>query len=119
MSSIPSEVVHRFAHKHNVELLEASHIFDQLEDFLDTASKTAMSPPATVDEAWHEFILHTKSYSEYCTHRYGRFIHHLPNSSSCCDTNCSTGDVRLLLNVRPLPGVDDCSSDCSSDDSDD
>jgi hypothetical protein len=28
---------------------------------------------------WHEFILFTEDYSEFCQTFFGRYIHHLPN----------------------------------------
>lgn len=32
-----------------------------------------------VDEMWHEFILFTKDYTDFCMHYFGEYIHHLPN----------------------------------------
>ena len=32
-----------------------------------------------VDEMWHEFILFTKDYSDFCQHYFGEYLHHLPN----------------------------------------
>lgn len=32
-----------------------------------------------IDEMWHEFILFTEDYIEFCTHYFGEYIHHLPN----------------------------------------
>jgi hypothetical protein len=31
-----------------------------------------------VDDLWHEFILHTKAYDDFCKHAFGRFLHHTP-----------------------------------------
>lgn len=35
-------------------------------------------PSQTVDEAWHEFMIYTRSYAEFCDRAYGRFMHHEP-----------------------------------------
>ncbi|MES3023238.1 MAG: hypothetical protein V4857_16860 [Pseudomonadota bacterium] len=35
-------------------------------------------PSQVVDDLWHEFILHTKSYQEFCRQGFGRFLHHTP-----------------------------------------
>lgn len=35
-------------------------------------------PSQAVDEAWHEFILHTRSYHEFCSEVLGRYLHHVP-----------------------------------------
>lgn len=38
-------------------------------------------PSKIVDEAWHEFILFTKNYAEFCEKALGRFLHHTPSSA--------------------------------------
>jgi len=35
-------------------------------------------PSQIVDEAWHEFILCTREYTEFCQRAFGRFLHHTP-----------------------------------------
>jgi hypothetical protein len=35
-------------------------------------------PSVAVDEAWHEFILMTRRYEEFCTQAFGRYLHHAP-----------------------------------------
>jgi len=34
-----------------------------------------------VDEAWHQFILFTKQYSDFCQRFFGRFLHHSPSNA--------------------------------------
>lgn len=34
-----------------------------------------------VDEVWHQFILFTEKYNDFCEKIMGRFIHHKPNTS--------------------------------------
>ena len=34
-----------------------------------------------VDEVWHQFILFTRQYSEFCERFFGKYVHHLPESS--------------------------------------
>jgi uncharacterized membrane protein YgcG len=48
--------------------------------FLDACAEAEepISPSKRVDKAWHEFILHTELYSQWCQSRYGRYIHHTP-----------------------------------------
>lgn len=33
----------------------------------------------SVDEVWHQFILHTRSYQDFCKNYVGFFLHHVPN----------------------------------------
>jgi hypothetical protein len=35
-------------------------------------------PSKVVDAAWHEFILHTKAYAQWCDMAFGRMLHHSP-----------------------------------------
>ena len=37
-----------------------------------------LTPSRKVDDAWHELILFTRVYAEFCQSRFGRFIHHFP-----------------------------------------
>lgn len=35
----------------------------------------------SVDEAWHQFILFTCNYTNFCTEAFGKYIHHRPTTS--------------------------------------
>lgn len=35
-------------------------------------------PSQVADDLWHEFILYTKNYQEFCQQAFGRFLHHTP-----------------------------------------
>jgi hypothetical protein len=35
-------------------------------------------PSQVVDELWHEFILFTRDYQDFCRQAFGRFLHHTP-----------------------------------------
>jgi len=37
-----------------------------------------ISPSPVVDELWHDHILHTADYKDFCDKHIGRFIHHAP-----------------------------------------
>ncbi len=39
-------------------------------------------PSHAVDTAWHEFILITKNYADFCEKAFGKFLHHTPHSAS-------------------------------------
>lgn len=122
MSDIPSEVVCRYAYKHNLDLVAAEDLFGELEAFLDTATGSFASPTPRVDEAWHEFILHTRLYAEYCQARYGTFVHHIPLSplafegdpkgtgkcKKACGTGVQSGGDELIV----MPMGHRCSTDC-------
>ena len=37
-------------------------------------------PSVAVDTAWHEFILLTQHYADFCQQAFGKFLHHAPNN---------------------------------------
>lgn len=42
-------------------------------------SRQFVSMPSQVaDELWHELILHTRAYQQFCDRAFGRFMHHTP-----------------------------------------
>ncbi len=38
-----------------------------------------------VDEAWHQFVLFTVAYTDFCQHFFGHYLHHLPANISASD----------------------------------
>lgn len=46
--------------------------------YLKGGRKFVSMPSQIVDELWHEFILHTRSYEAFCRRAFGRFLHHSP-----------------------------------------
>jgi hypothetical protein len=38
-------------------------------------------PSKAVDQAWHEMILMTRDYTEFCDRAFGRYLHHTPDST--------------------------------------
>ena len=40
--------------------------------------KFVAMPSKVVDAAWHEFILHTEAYAQWCRFAFGRMLHHTP-----------------------------------------
>ena len=41
-----------------------------------------LSPSQIIDTVWHEFILFTKQYIQFCEKHWGRVIHHEPSESA-------------------------------------
>jgi hypothetical protein len=55
-------------------------VFQEVLRFLHLISLSGerLTPSRIVDDAWHEFILCTRLYADYCQAQFGRFIHHHP-----------------------------------------
>lgn len=46
--------------------------------YLNSGRKFVAMPSQVADDLWHEFILYTKAYDDFCKHAFGRFLHHTP-----------------------------------------
>lgn len=64
---------------------ELENIIDGLKQYFIVCSlsrrRTVSMPSQAVDEAWHEFILFTKDYQEYCKKSFSEFLHHTPSEA--------------------------------------
>jgi len=84
------EVIEGFMNRYNVSQTEAEEIFEETKKWLWLAAKSEESglslsidkPLLVIDEMWHNFILYTKYYQNYCLNKFNKFIHHLPTSKS-------------------------------------
>jgi hypothetical protein len=45
---------------------------------LMSGNKFVSMPSQAVDDLWHEFILYTRDYKEFCAKAFGSFLHHSP-----------------------------------------
>lgn len=50
-------------------------------------------PSQAVDVVWHEFILYTRQYEEFCRQGLGRFLHHTPHDA-LADTRSASDGMR-------------------------
>lgn len=70
-------------------------VFDALRDYfrLNRAAggQTLAMPSQVVDVAWHEFILFTRAYREFCRRALGRFLHHTPAEAMPAPTEATEG----------------------------
>ncbi|MFO1116786.1 MAG: hypothetical protein U1E28_13970 [Beijerinckiaceae bacterium] len=46
--------------------------------YLSSGKRYVAMPSQAADELWHEFILYTRAYSDFCDEAFGGFFHHTP-----------------------------------------
>ncbi len=63
-------------------------------------------PSTAVDEYWHEFILFTKEYQDFCINVAGRFIHHEPIADDSNDEQFAMTKQILLNLFGSFPSID-------------
>lgn len=83
----PRVVVERVARKYPSATPEALSV--AFEGFLQYAQLCKSHPDVelpmfskSVDEVWHQFILDTRSYQNFCEEHLGFFLHHAPNGGT-------------------------------------
>jgi hypothetical protein len=90
---IPKFVIQHFAQKMNISERESMNRHIELEIFFGEVQKNSLViPTKLVDETWHNFILHTRLYAEYCNNTYGQFIHHNPHLINKIDGHSCNGE---------------------------
>lgn len=73
-------------------------VFTALRDYFQLCfmarKRMVAMPSQAVDVAWHEFILFTRHYQEFCTRALGRFLHHTPTEAMKTPTLAQEGIKR-------------------------
>lgn len=62
--------------------LTKKHSLEKLADPTNTSLPSRcvmMRSMQEIDEMWHEFILFTQDYTDFCQQYFGAYMHHLPN----------------------------------------
>lgn len=67
---------------------------------------TVSMPSRVVDVAWHEFILFTKDYKEFCQHGIGHFLHHVPAEGMKSASELDEGMKKAWFLACQLEGID-------------
>ena len=92
---IPESVVNRFANKNRLSSEQSLNLHMRLDSFLTRAveNKINLSPSKEIDTVWHDFILDTKEYANYCMLKFGKFIHHVPSTYDCGVAQCKADEA--------------------------
>ncbi|MEZ5627328.1 MAG: hypothetical protein R3E34_07365 [Rhodocyclaceae bacterium] len=85
-------------------------VFDSLRDWFQinhTAGRRKLAMPSqAVDDAWHEFILFTRNYQDFCRKGLGRFLHHVPAEAMASPTQAQNGLKRSWRHACAHEGID-------------
>ena len=77
--SIPQKLMKHYPHLNESQVERVMYGLREYFVICNTAGRRMVSMPSqVVDIAWHEFILFTRSYEEFCKQGLGRFLHHTP-----------------------------------------
>jgi len=77
---------------------QLDQVFNGLRDYFyicnQASNKMVAMPSQVVDDAWHEFILFTRAYQQYCKKALGRYLHHTPAKAMSSPTLAQDGIKR-------------------------
>ncbi len=59
--------------------------------YLKSGRRFVSMPSQVVDDLWHELILYTRHYEQFCSRAFGRFMHHTPAVVLSADKQNNTG----------------------------
>lgn len=84
------DVIERFIDKYNIDENEALSIFEETKKWLWLCHMGAIGEKKfsfiiddsllIIDEMWHNFILFTKEYNDFCINNFGYYMHHQPTT---------------------------------------
>ncbi len=72
----------------------------------DAGRQLVSMPSQVVDVAWHEFILFTRRYQEFCGKSFGRFLHHTPAEAMRSPTEAQEGIRRAWRHACKRQQID-------------
>lgn len=82
------EVIYRFLMLWEVSFAEAQDLFLETKKWLWLCAQPEKqrlgitAPLLIIDEMWHNFLLFSRDYTEFCHDCFGRYIHHAPTPHS-------------------------------------
>lgn len=89
---INQELIKTYPH---LTINQQKEVIKGLRDYfhvcLTLGRKPVAMPSKVVDSAWHEFILFTKAYKNFCNQALGRFLHHTPAEAMSSQTKAQQG----------------------------
>ena len=89
---------------------QRAEVFAGLRDYFQICQRAGRRlvamPSQAVDDAWHEFILFTRQYAQFCRSAFGRFLHHTPAEAMRSPTQASDGIKRTWRLACAGEGID-------------
>ncbi len=115
------EVVEAISRKLSVSSGEAAARFHELKLFLLVSSRRVdevskkYRPTHAIDDTWHEFLLFTRAYREFCLGVLGVFVDHTPGLAiDAANWSELVTDAARVVDVVPSSWVRSSQADCVS-----
>lgn len=94
--AFPRGLFQKLVEKHpGIEQRDAALVSRGLRQFflayLKSKRQFVSMPSQAADDLWHEFILYTRDYAEFCQRAFGGFLHHTPAAVLGADKRSNAG----------------------------
>jgi hypothetical protein len=91
-------LIRRLREKSDLSEDLAALLFEDTKRFLYLCGTVAgpLAPSEPIDECWHQFLLFTQDYAEFCARFFGQFIHHVPKAPE----EVAASDGSAIRNTR-------------------
>jgi hypothetical protein len=108
---IPDAVVDRFRQKHpDLNRAQETLVRDGLQQYFQICQRArgrfVSMPSQVVDDLWHEFILFTRDYRNFCRNAFGRYLHHTPVEAMSSPHLATAGIRRTWFHACHIEGID-------------
>jgi hypothetical protein len=107
---MPGAVVDRFRQKHPALSGEQEALVrDALQQYFQICQRArgrfVAMPSQVVDDLWHDFILFTRHYRNFCSKAFGRFLHHTPVEAMPSPHLATAGIRRTWFHACHIEGI--------------
>ena len=120
----PTLLLDRLVDQYGIDEPEARRKFQETKKFLllcVSHPEATFAPSTEIDACWHEFLLFSRSYADFCELA-GAFVHHEPSTQKDPTAYARTltgmkkkyGDLDPEIWYESADGSDKCCSTCGS-----
>lgn len=108
---MPDAVLGRFRQKHpDLSSAQEELVREGLRQYFEICQrargKFVSMPSQVVDDLWHDFILFTRHYRQFCDKAFGRFMHHTPVEAMSSPQLATAGIRRTWFHACRIEGID-------------
>lgn len=113
----PEQMKARVQERLNCNDFHMTCIEDALKDYFiaryefHNTGKPVTMPSVAVDELWHEFIIFTRDYHDFCNNVYGAYLHHDPYGKFDLRESDDVGLKNMLQSLRKNKGIREYNSE--------
>jgi hypothetical protein len=107
---VPDAVVDRFRQKHpGLNGAQEVLVREGLQQYFQICQRArgrfVSMPSQVVDDLWHDFILFTRHYRNFCDKAFGRFLHHTPVEAMSSPHLATAGIRRTWFHACRIEGI--------------